>query len=270
MSVRIAVFNQKGGTGKTTVAVNLAAALAELSKEVLVVDLDGQESSLTAAVGIGADIHAKAGDNIFSMLVDMEGDPNALILRAPHDEFDVLPGHVKMSQAEGKLGPERNREWRLARVLKAIRKPYDFILVDCPPGTGAVSDNALLACQRVLAPAEMHEAFMPSISGVMMQLRSLSRIFEVAVDMVGFVPVAYRGTPDEVAYLDALKAERPAWVTPCLRYRKAIMNASRAAGHSVFSYRPTKRHRKAPLQRCQEEYRELAAHVMQKIAQEGS
>ena len=88
--------------------------------------------------------------------------------------------------------------------------------------------------------------------------------------MIGFVPVAYRGTPDEEAYLDALKAERPEWVTPSLRYRKAIMNASRAAGHSVFSYRPTKRHRKKPLQRCQEEYRELAAHVMQRIAEEGS
>ena len=71
-----------------------------------------------------------------------------------------------------------------------------------------------------------------------MQLRSLGRIFEVAVDMIGFVPVAYRGTPDEMAYLDALKVERPAWVTPYLGYRKAIMNASRAAGHSVFSYKP--------------------------------
>ena len=70
------------------------------------------------------------------MLVNMEGDPNALILRAPHDAFDILPGHVKMGQAEGKLGLERNREWRLARVLKAIDKPCDFILVDCPPWDG--------------------------------------------------------------------------------------------------------------------------------------
>ena len=250
--------------------VDLAAGLADFGKEVLVVDLDGQESSLTTALGIGADIHAKSGDSIFSMLVNMEGDPNALIIRAPHDQFDVLPGHVKMSQTEGKLGPERNREWRLARVLKAIDKPYDFILVDCPPGTGAVSDNALLACQRVLAPAEMHEAFMPAISGFMMQLRSLGRVFEVAVDMIGFVPVAYRGTPDEAAYLDVLKAERPDWVAPSLRYRKAIMNASRAAGHSVFSYVPTMRHRREPLRRCQEEYRQLAAYVMQGIGEEGS
>ncbi len=129
-----------------------------------------------------------------------------------------------MSQAEGKLSPERNREWRLARVVNAIRKPYDFILVDCPPGTGAVSDNALLACRRVLAPAEMHEASMPSVSGVMKQLRSLGRIFEVNVDMLGFVPVAYRVTPDEVANLEALQAERPEWVTSKLGYRKAIMS----------------------------------------------
>lgn len=270
MRVRIATINQKGGTGKTTATVNLAAALAELGNVVLVVDLDGQESSLTAEVDIGADIHAKRDDSIFGMLVDMEGDPNKLIMCAPHDDFDVLPGHVKTSQAEGKLGPEHKREWRLARVFKAIDKRYDFILVDCPPGTGSVSDNALLACQRVLAPAEMHEAFMPAISGVMMQLRSLGRVFEVTVDMIGFVPVAYRGTPDEQTYLEALKAQRPAWVAPSLRYRKAIMNASRAAGHSVFSYIPAKRHRKEPLQRCQEEYRHLAAHVMQRIAEEGS
>ena len=78
MRVRTAVFNQKGGTDKTTVTVNLAAGLAELGKAVLVVDLDGQESSLTTALGIGADIYAKSGDSIFSMLVDMEGDRQAL------------------------------------------------------------------------------------------------------------------------------------------------------------------------------------------------
>lgn len=95
-------------------------------------------------------------------------------------------------------------------------------------GTGAASDNALLACQGVLAPAEMHEEFMPAISGVMMQLRSLGRVFEVAMDMIGFVSVAYRGTPDGADCLEALKAERPTWVAPSLRYRKAIMNASHA------------------------------------------
>ncbi|MCY3781160.1 MAG: hypothetical protein OXG78_12680 [Chloroflexi bacterium] len=95
-------------------------------------------------------------------------------------------------------------------------------------GAGAVSDNALLACQQVLAPAEMHEAFMSAKSGVMIQLRSLGWVFEVAVDLIGFVPVAYRGTPDEAARLEASKAERPTWVVPSLRYRKAIMNASHA------------------------------------------
>jgi len=74
----------------------------------------------------------------------------------------------------------------------------------------------------------MHEEFMPAISGVTMQLRSLGRVFEMAVDMIGFVPVAYRGSPDEAACLEALKAERPAWVAPSLRCCKAIMNASHA------------------------------------------
>ena len=74
----------------------------------------------------------------------------------------------------------------------------------------------------------MHEAFMPAISEVMMQLRSLGPVFEVAVEMIEFVPVAYRGTPDEAACLETLKAERPTWVAPSLRYRRAIMNASHA------------------------------------------
>jgi len=269
VGARIAIFNQKGGTGKTAVTGNLAGALAELGKSVLVIDLDGQ-ASLTRSLGLREAVYVDEGDNIYTMLTTLQGDPHTLIQRAPHDTFDILPGHYMMFEAAESLVAKRNREGRLSRILKTIRKPYDYILVDCPPQRGAISDNALLACRRVLVPAEMHEAYMDEVSGLFRQVRALEGDFDIQIGVVGIVPVAYRGNPDEAAYLEALRQYRAEWVAPCLRYRRSLMNHARVTGHSIFSYKPPASHRAKAQRESQADHLALAKFVMQRVEGEAS
>ena len=111
MSIGIAIFNQKGGAGKTTVTVNLAAAFASRGASVLVCDLDGQ-ASLSAAVGLDEEVYTDPDESVYTFLITKQGDPNRMILPAPHDHFDVLPGDTRTYMADMELLPARNRELR--------------------------------------------------------------------------------------------------------------------------------------------------------------
>ena len=117
MTIGIAVFNQKGGAGKTTVTVNLAAAFASQGSSVLVCDLDGQ-ASLSAAVGLDEAVYTDPGESVYTFLSTKQGDPNRMILPAPNDVFDVLPGDTRTYMADIELLPVRNRELRLTRLFK--------------------------------------------------------------------------------------------------------------------------------------------------------
>ena len=98
----------------------------------------------------------------------------------------------------------RNRELRLTRLIKKITKRYDDILVDCPPHLGVISDNALMACRRLLVPARMQHTYMRSFDKLIGQIDYLEDEYDVRIGLIGVVPVAYFGHPDEQAYLEAL------------------------------------------------------------------
>ena len=163
MSIAIAIFNQKGGAGKTPVTINRAGALAALGKSVLVCHLDGQVAP-TTSVGFESDVYEDSGDSIYSLITELEGDVNKVIRPAPNDGFDVLPGNIQMYLAEKALATARNRERRLERIFEDIEADYDFILVYCPPSLGIVTDNALLACRHILIPARMHQTYTYTIT----------------------------------------------------------------------------------------------------------
>ncbi len=95
MSIAIAIFNQKGGAGKTPVTINLAGALSALGKRVLLCDLDGQVA-LTTSVGFESAVYEDSGDSIYTLITELEGDVNSVIRPAPNDRFDVLPGNIQM------------------------------------------------------------------------------------------------------------------------------------------------------------------------------
>lgn len=146
----IALCNQKGGVGKTTTTINLAAALAEYGRRVLVVDFDPQGA---ATVGLGVNPYELSG-TVYNLLMDRHPDVAAVIQHTRVEGLDVLPANIDLSAAEVQLVGEVAREQVLSRALRPVLDDYDVVLIDCQPSLGLLTVNALTAAHGVLIPLE--------------------------------------------------------------------------------------------------------------------
>ena len=146
----IAMCNQKGGVGKTTTTINLGAALAELGRQVLLVDFDPQGS---LSVGLGVNPHTLPA-SIYNLLMGQDISIDEVIGQTNVPGLDILPSNIDLSAAEIQLVSEVAREQTLLRLLEAARSRYDVILIDCAPSLGLLTINALTAADRVIMPLE--------------------------------------------------------------------------------------------------------------------
>lgn len=144
----IAISNQKGGVGKTTTSVNLSAALGELNKRVLLIDLDPQAST-TTSLGINRSMLYSSIMDVFLNQVRIEDS----VIHLSDINVDVIPATIELAHLEVKLNQE-DREYALHNRLKEISKEYDYILIDCPPSLGLLTLNALYAADSVLIPVQ--------------------------------------------------------------------------------------------------------------------
>ena len=165
----IAMCNQKGGVGKTTSSINIAGALSQYGRRVLIVDFDPQGA---ATVGLG--INANALDNtVYTALFDSSVDVHDVIRHTATENIDVMPANIDLSAAEVQLVTEVGREQILAGVLRKVRNEYDVIIIDCQPSLGLLTVNALTAADGVIIPVAA-EFF--ALRGVALLMQSIEKV----------------------------------------------------------------------------------------------
>ena len=182
----VAFTNKKGGVGKTTTAVNMAAYCAEFGKKVLLVDIDSQGNA-TTALGFSKSALKKS---VYNVLID--GDPaSANILPTQVKLLDILPANVDLTGAEVDLVYKRNREKILKEALDKVRASYDYIFIDCPPSLGLVTINAWVAADSVIIPLQSEYFAMEGLSQLMNTIALVKQRLNPNLQIEGVVITMY-------------------------------------------------------------------------------
>ena len=178
----IALANQKGGVGKTTTAINLAASLAVLEYKVLIIDADPQAN---ATSGVGFDVK-NVKTSIYECIVD-ELDPRKIILNTDIPGLDLIPSHIDLVGAEIEMLNLPNREKVLRHVIEKIKDDYDFILIDCSPSLGLITVNSLTAADSVIIPVQCEYFALEGLGKLLNTIKIIQTKLHPGLEIEGFL-----------------------------------------------------------------------------------
>jgi chromosome partitioning protein len=182
----ISLANQKGGVGKTTTSINLAAALAQLGKRVLLVDADPQANTSS---GLGIEIQ-HLDNTVYECLINGI-DPTTAILPTSTDNLFLIPSHIDLVGAEIEMLNLDNRENILKRVLNPLREQFDYILIDCSPSLGLITINALTASDSIIIPVQCEFFALEGIAKLLNTIKIIKSNLNPTLRIEGFLLTMY-------------------------------------------------------------------------------
>ncbi len=182
----ITVVNQKGGVGKTTTAINLAACLAEQGKKTLLIDIDPQGNTTS---GVGFDKN-NVHHNIYNVMIGEIGLAD-VVHNTPFSSLDIVPANTKLAGAEVEMVNLEQREYRLKDALEQLEKEYQFLIIDSPPSLGILTINSLTATQTILVPIQCEYYALEGITELLNTVRLVKRNFNPHLKIEGFLLTMY-------------------------------------------------------------------------------
>jgi chromosome partitioning protein len=259
-----AICNQKGGVGKTALTINLGAALAEEGRKVCLIDLDPQ-GHLTEGVGM-KQLYLQEGDNLYKALTDHKDETQKLIHSVPHEKFDIIPSNYEMMLAEQTLFMTRNREHKLRALLSDITD-YDWILIDCPPNLGNLTDNALNAARLVIIPIQAETTSVRALDLLFDQIESIEQGLKIKISILSVVPNLVQDSALSRRILEELRHSIPA-LTPFEIKKRVVLQEAYDKGRSIFSFKAPNSTKEDDCNKLRHLYTGLADFICARIKKE--